>query len=146
MPRRPRALAGESSTAGAPARSSSTRTWRGHPEGGSIIGIAIDVTARQRSEDRLAHLAYHDRLTGLANRATVEEQLERDLARAARDRTSVAVLFVDLDHFKLVNDSLGHAAGDEVLVQAAARIRDVIRAGDLLARLGGDEFLLVCPA
>ena len=140
-----RALAGESfDSHGQVAGNTYDCSWHAQ-EDGSIIGIAIDVTARQRSEDRLAHLAYHDRLTGLANRATVEEQLERDLARAARDGTSVAVLFVDLDHFKLVNDSLGHAAGDEVLVQVAARIREVTRAGDLLARLGGDEFLLVCP-
>jgi diguanylate cyclase (GGDEF)-like protein/PAS domain S-box-containing protein len=119
-------------------------SWRGQPDG-SIIGIAIDVTARHRSEARLAHLAYHDRLTGLPNRSTVEEQLGRELARAQREGTTVATLYIDLDHFKLVNDSLGHAAGDQVLVQVADRIRAIIRGGDLLARLGGDEFMLVCP-
>ena len=119
-------------------------SWQAQ-EDGSIMGIAIDVTERHRSEERLAHLAFHDRLTALPNRATVEEHLDRELARAQRDGTTVATLYVDLDHFKLVNDSLGHAAGDQVLVQVARRIRDVTRAGDLLARLGGDEFMLVCP-
>jgi diguanylate cyclase (GGDEF)-like protein/PAS domain S-box-containing protein len=119
-------------------------TWRGR-EDGSMIGIAIDVTARHRSEERLAHLAYHDPLTGLPNRSTVEEQLGRELARARREGTSVAALYIDLDHFKLVNDSLGHAAGDQVLVEVARRIGAITRGGDLLARLAGDEFMLVCP-
>ena len=119
-------------------------SWKGAPDG-SIIGIAVDVTARQRSEERLTHLAFHDQLTGLPNRATVEERLTHELARAAHDGSSVAALFVDLDQFKLVNDSLGHAAGDQVLVQVAERIGAVTRAGDLLARLSGDEFMLVCP-
>jgi diguanylate cyclase (GGDEF)-like protein/PAS domain S-box-containing protein len=119
-------------------------SWRAQDDG-SVIGIAIDVTARHRSEERLAHLAYHDPLTGLPNRSTVEEQLDRDLARAARAGDTVAAIYVDLDRFKLVNDSLGHAAGDQVLVEVADRIRAITRGGDLLARLGGDEFILVCP-
>ena len=119
-------------------------SWR-PMEGGGMIGVAIDVTARQQSEERLAHLAYHDPLTGLPNRTTVEEQLARELARAVREAQPVAAIYIDLDHFKLVNDSLGHAAGDQVLVEVARRIRDVTRAGDLFARLGGDEFMLVCP-
>ena len=119
-------------------------SWRGLADG-SMIGIAIDVSARRRSEERLAHLAFHDPLTGLPNRATVEEQLGRELARAARDRSTVAALYIDLDQFKLVNDSLGHAAGDRVLVEVAERIRAVTRDSDLLARLGGDEFMLLCP-
>ena len=118
--------------------------WRGLPEGG-MIGISIDVTERQRSEERLAHLAYHDALTGLPNRRNVEEQLGRDLARARREDDAVAVLYLDLDHFKLVNDSLGHDAGDNALREAAKRIAGVVRAGDLVARLGGDEFVLVLP-
>jgi diguanylate cyclase (GGDEF)-like protein/PAS domain S-box-containing protein len=119
-------------------------SWLGQ-EDGSVIGIAIDVTARQQSEERLAHLAYHDQLTGLPNRSNVEEQLGRELARAQREGTPVAALYIDLDHFKLVNDSLGHAAGDQVLVQVAERIGGITRGGDLLARLAGDEFMLVCP-
>ncbi len=113
--------------------------------GGGLIGIAIDVTARRRSEERLAHLAFHDALTGLPNRRNLEEQLGRELPRAACERERVALLCMDLDHFKLVNDSLGHAAGDVVLRQVAARISGVTRASDLLARLGGDEFVLLLP-
>ena len=140
-----RALAGESFEAhGSLGEQTYDCSWRAMDDG-SVIGIAIDVTERHRSEARLAHLAYHDPLTGLPNRTNVEEQLARDLARAAREGGTVAALYLDLDHFKLVNDSLGHAAGDQVLIEVARRIRDVTRAGDLLARLGGDEFMLVCP-
>jgi diguanylate cyclase (GGDEF)-like protein/PAS domain S-box-containing protein len=140
-----RALAGESfESHGEIGDSVFDCSWRAQ-EDGSIIGIAIDVTARHRSEERLAHLAYHDPLTGLPNRATLEEHLERDLARAVRTGDTVAALYIDLDRFKLVNDSLGHAAGDHVLVEVARRIRDLTRGGDLLARLGGDEFMLICP-
>ncbi len=108
-------------------------------------GVAIDVSDRQQSEERLAYLAFHDPLTGLPNRASVEEQLGRELARAARDGGSIAALYVDLDQFKLVNDSLGHAAGDQVLREVAERIGAITRGGDLLARLGGDEYMLICP-
>jgi diguanylate cyclase (GGDEF)-like protein/PAS domain S-box-containing protein len=140
-----RAMAGESfETHGQFGDRTYDSSWHGQEDGG-VIGIAIDVTARHNSEERLAHLAYHDSLTGLPNRSTVEEQLERELARARREGSTVATLYIDLDHFKLVNDSLGHAAGDQVLVQVAERIRAVTRGGDLLARLGGDEFMLVCP-
>ena len=140
-----RALAGESfDTHGTLGAHTYDCSWRACDDG-SVIGIAIDVTERHRSEARLAHLAYHDPLTGLPNRTNVEEQLARDLARATREGGSVSALYLDLDHFKLVNDSLGHAAGDQVLVEVARRIRGVTRAGDLLARLGGDEFMLVCP-
>ena len=140
-----RALAGEEfDTLGALGEMVFDTKWRGLPEGG-MIGISIDVTERHRSEERLAHLAYHDALTGLPNRRNVEEQLGRDLARARREGDAVAVLYLDLDHFKLVNDSLGHDAGDNALREAAKRISGVVRAGDLVARLGGDEFVLVLP-
>ena len=118
-----RALAGESfHTHGDVGDCTYDCTWHAQ-EDGSIIGIAIDVTARHRSEARLAHLAYHDPLTGLPNRSTLEEHLARDLARARREGDTVAALYIDLDHFKLVNDSLGHAAGDRVLAEVAERIR-----------------------
>jgi diguanylate cyclase (GGDEF)-like protein/PAS domain S-box-containing protein len=140
-----RALAGESfESHGEIGDSVYDCSWRAQ-EDGSVIGIAIDVTARHRSEQRLAHLAYHDPLTGLPNRATLEQHLERDLARVRRTDDVVAALYIDLDRFKLVNDSLGHAAGDQVLVEVARRIDGLTRGGDLLARLGGDEFMLVCP-
>ena len=119
-------------------------SWHGLANG-SMTGIAIDVTAWQQSEKRLAHLAYHDPLTGLPNRSNVENQLGRELLSAVRDGVTIAALYIDLDQFKLVNDSLGHSAGDQVLREVAARIRATTRAGDLLARLGGDEFMLLCP-
>ena len=91
----------------------------------------------------MAFLAYHDPLTGLANRAMLEEQLGRELAQARRQRREVALLYFDLDDFKLVNDSLGHAAGDTVLAETARRVSMLLRAGDLVCRQGGDEFLLL---
>jgi diguanylate cyclase (GGDEF)-like protein/PAS domain S-box-containing protein len=112
----------------------------------SIGGIVVngrDVTERIEAEDRLAHLARHDPLTGLPNRAALLDDLTRAMARASRRDGSVGVLFLDLDGFKIVNDSLGHAVGDQVLVAAAARVGGLLRSGDLLARLGGDEFTVV---
>src|SRR5207237_9914351 len=82
-------------------------------------GIMLDITERKRAEEQIAFLAYHDKLTHLPNRAMFEEMLELSLARARRRGESVAVLYLDLDNFKLVNDSLGHAAGDELLSQMA---------------------------
>src|SRR3972149_3629976 len=88
-------------------------------------------------------MAHHDELTGLPNRAMFEELLDLALARARRNNMATAVLFMDLDNFKLVNDSLGHAAGDELLSQLAVRLRDATRDTDLVARQGGDEFLVL---
>jgi diguanylate cyclase (GGDEF)-like protein/PAS domain S-box-containing protein len=116
---------------------------RSDPSVGGIVINGRDVTERVEAEERLAHLARHDPLTGLPNRAALLEDLARALARAERRRASVAVLFLDLDGFKVVNDSLGHSFGDRVLVAAAERVRGLLRAGDLLARLGGDEFTVV---
>ncbi|MFP5345447.1 MAG: diguanylate cyclase domain-containing protein, partial [Actinomycetes bacterium] len=101
------------------------------------------VTALRRREQELAHQAYHDPLTGLANRASFVERIEQRVARYDRDGTGVAVLFCDLDDFKDVNDTLGHAAGDALLVEIAARLRAGVRAGDTVARLGGDEFAVL---
>jgi diguanylate cyclase (GGDEF)-like protein len=92
---------------------------------------------------RIAYLAYHDELTGLPNRAMLREHLDLALARAARHNTALAVLNLDLNRFKLVNDSLGHAAGDELLREAAARLAGAVRASDLVARVGGDEFIVL---
>jgi diguanylate cyclase (GGDEF)-like protein/PAS domain S-box-containing protein len=102
-----------------------------------------DVTERIRSEQAIAHLAYHDQLTGLPNRALLEEHLEVALARAEREERELALLFLDLDNFKIVNDSLGHAAGDRLLQLVAERLTSITRASDLLARHGGDELLLL---
>jgi diguanylate cyclase (GGDEF)-like protein/PAS domain S-box-containing protein len=112
----------------------------------SVNGIVVngrDVTERVEAEERLAHLARHDPLTGLPNRAALLDDLGRAMARAERRESAVAVLFLDLDGFKVVNDSLGHAIGDQVLVAAANRVQETLRGGDVLARLGGDEFTVV---
>jgi diguanylate cyclase (GGDEF)-like protein/PAS domain S-box-containing protein len=108
-----------------------------------IQGVMTDITQAKEAELRMQHLAYHDTLTGLPNRAMFEQHLGLALARARRDGTSVAVLFLDLDAFKPVNDTHGHATGDEMLRQVAARLRDGVRETDLVARQGGDEFLVL---
>jgi len=112
------------------------------------VVVAKDVTALKNAERRLVHDAFHDSLTGLPNRALLHERLARALVRAERSpRVTCALLFVDLDGFKLVNDSLGHATGDAVLVEIADRLRQVTRNTDTAARLGGDEFtVLLEPA
>jgi diguanylate cyclase (GGDEF)-like protein/PAS domain S-box-containing protein len=102
-----------------------------------------DVTERRRAQEQIAFLAYHDPLTKLPNRALLDEHLALGLARARRGDLAVALLFVDLDDFKAVNDSLGHAAGDELLRRIAVRLRGVVRSTDLIARQGGDEFLIL---
>ena len=112
----------------------------------TVEGIVLtlrDVTERKGLEEELKHQAFHDALTGLANRALFRDRLEHALARSARSATSLAVLFLDLDDFKLVNDSLGHAAGDELLVAVAGRLMRVLRSGDTGARFGGDEFAIL---
>jgi diguanylate cyclase (GGDEF)-like protein/PAS domain S-box-containing protein len=108
-----------------------------------IQGVIFDITQRKLAEEEIAFLAYHDKLTGLPNRALFEEMLESALARARRFDLGVGVLFLDLDNFKLVNDSLGHHAGDQLLIQLADRLRVCTRETDLVARLSGDEFLLL---
>ncbi len=112
----------------------------------TVQGIVLsmrDVTARMALEDELRHQAFHDALTGLANRALFEDHLVQALARARRHHQPVAVLFLDLDDFKTINDSLGHQAGDELLRAVAIRIAGVVRAHDTAARLGGDEFAVL---
>jgi diguanylate cyclase (GGDEF)-like protein/PAS domain S-box-containing protein len=105
-----------------------------------------DVTVPMELRSRLEYAATHDTLTGLANRSLFIDHLELALATAARRRDSrVAVLFCDLDRFKLINDSLGHAAGDALLREVGQRLREAVRPGDTVARLGGDEFAVLCP-
>ena len=110
---------------------------------GGVVVTARDVTERRALEDQLAYQAFHDSLTGLANRALFSERITHALERGVRRTNLVAVLFIDLDDFKTVNDSLGHAAGDELLVTVAERIRSSIRPEDTCARLGGDEFAVM---
>ena len=113
------------------------------PSVGGLVLNARDVTERKGLEDQLTHNAFHDPLTGLANRALFRDRLEHALAASARSRQTVAVLFVDLDNFKAVNDGQGHDAGDELLVGVAARLREVVRGEDTVARFGGDEFAVL---
>jgi diguanylate cyclase (GGDEF)-like protein/PAS domain S-box-containing protein len=109
-----------------------------------ISTVGRDVTERRRLEKDLAHQATHDSLTGLPNRVLLLDHLELALARAQRDNRLVALLYLDLDRFKQVNDTQGHDAGDELLAQAARRISRVVRPSDTVARLGGDEFVILC--
>ena len=104
---------------------------------------ARDITERVQLEEELTHQAFHDGLTGLANRALFRDRLDQAVARSERSLEDLAVLLVDLDGFKQVNDGLGHDAGDHLLQQVAARFAEVIRPSDTLARLGGDEFALL---
>jgi diguanylate cyclase (GGDEF)-like protein/PAS domain S-box-containing protein len=110
-----------------------------------IICVVRDITERTYAEEQIKHLAYHDALTGLPNRLLLKDRLTVALSHAQRDRTRVAVLFLDLDRFKVINDSLGHNVGDQLLQAVAARIQSCVRESDTVARLGGDEFTLLLP-
>jgi diguanylate cyclase (GGDEF)-like protein/PAS domain S-box-containing protein len=119
---------------------------RGHD--GSVthfLAVMEDMTLRKEYEERLLHQANFDDLTDLPNRVLAADRLAQALARARRNGTTVGVMFIDIDHFKRVNDNLGHAIGDEFLVQAAERLTGCVRDTDTVARFGGDEFLIVMP-
>jgi diguanylate cyclase (GGDEF)-like protein/PAS domain S-box-containing protein len=119
-----------------------------HRPDGSLsgfLGTLEDITERQHLEERLEYDATHDRLTGLGSRALLVEELNAALGRARRGGGGIALLFIDLDGFKRVNDMLGHAAGDELLVHVAQRLKSSVRDGDVCVRLGGDEFVVCCP-
>jgi diguanylate cyclase (GGDEF)-like protein/PAS domain S-box-containing protein len=109
---------------------------------GAVIAFR-DITERKAFEDELHHRAFYDSLTGLPNRRLLVERLDHALARSAPDRTTHALIFVDVDRFKSINDSLGHVTGDEFLVAIGACMRNVVRSDDLLARFGGDEFVVL---
>ena len=112
---------------------------------GETLFISRDMTERKRVEERLAYMAYHDALTGLANRVTFKEGLEREIANAKRRKEVVGVVLFDLDRFKEVNDTLGHAAGDRLLIAVAERLKSVVRETDTVARISGDEFTVILP-
>jgi diguanylate cyclase (GGDEF)-like protein/PAS domain S-box-containing protein len=119
---------------------SSARDLSDDPQVGGIALMTRDVSRRRALEDQLRHSASHDTLTELPNRALFYDRVEHALRASAATGTRVAVLFIDLDDFKDVNDELGHAAGDELLLAVAGRLRSCLRTGDVVARLGGDEF------
>lgn len=140
-----RLFTGNASTIWAAIHVSLVRDRHGEPL--HLICQVEDVTERKAAEEslskRIAYLAYHDELTGLPNRSMFREHLDLALARAERNNTAVAILNLDLNRFKLVNDSLGHAAGDQLLREAGARLAAAVRASDLVARVGGDEFVVL---
>ncbi len=122
------------------ARAARTVAANGRPR---VLGTALDITARKKAEDDLDFQMLHDPLTGLANRTLFLNQLDDALRRAEPGTDPISVLLLDVDDFKLVNDALGHALGDELLIALSRRLASVMRAGDTLARLGGDEFAML---
>ncbi|MEQ1772742.1 MAG: EAL domain-containing protein [Burkholderiales bacterium] len=115
-------------------------------DGGIIKGYSVvvrDITERIKAERHIEQLATKDTLTGLSNRSMLMEQMHTAIARAERSQTQLVVMFIDLDHFKAVNDTLGHAAGDELLRECAKRLTECVREVDIVARLGGDEFVVL---
>ncbi|MBC7441644.1 MAG: EAL domain-containing protein [Ramlibacter sp.] len=112
---------------------------------GQLLYQLEDITARRLAEARVEHLAFHDPLTNLPNRLLLLDRLNQALLQASRHGLGVAVLFIDLDRFKFVNDSLGHHAGDEVLTEVGIRLRLNVRTSDTVSRIGGDEFVVICP-
>ncbi|HZY62917.1 MAG TPA: EAL domain-containing protein [Edaphobacter sp.] len=116
-----------------------------HEEITGYVGIAVDITERRQMLDYVTHLATHDQLTGLMGRALLRDKTVEAMERGRRYGTKVAVFMIDLDHFKRINDSLGHTSGDQILVEAANRLRRSVRSTDIVARAGGDEFVVVMP-
>ena len=117
-------------------------------EAGNLLGYRgadTDITERRQAEEVIRRIAYHDDLTGLPNRRLFRDRVALALARSHRNRQSVAVMMLDLDHFKDVNDTLGHSVGDRLLRAVGDRLAGLLRQSDTVARMGGDEFLLLLP-
>ncbi|BBP00973.1 EAL domain-containing protein [Sulfuriferula nivalis] len=117
----------------------------GSPKYVGTYGVAKDVTERKKAGELILYQAYHDLLTGLANRKLFKDRLEVAIAQAKRYKHTLALMFLDLDRFKVVNDTLGHVVGDHLLIEVAARLQKCLREGDTLGRQGGDEFTLLLP-
>jgi diguanylate cyclase (GGDEF)-like protein/PAS domain S-box-containing protein len=113
---------------------------------GEIVAIFDDVTQEKQAEERMHHLAHYDALTGLPNRALFSDRLQQAIVTAKREKTRVALLFIDLDKFKPVNDNLGHDVGDLLLKEVAKRMRNCVRDADTVSRIGGDEFVILLPS
>jgi diguanylate cyclase (GGDEF)-like protein/PAS domain S-box-containing protein len=116
-------------------------------EDGSIIwhGFITDITKRKHAEERIKHMAQFDALTDLPNRALLSDRLQQALSNAKREHIHLALMFIDFDNFKPINDSLGHAIGDKLLAKASARMQRCMRESDTIARIGGDEFVVLLP-
>jgi diguanylate cyclase (GGDEF)-like protein/PAS domain S-box-containing protein len=114
-------------------------------EGGGMVCVVRDITERTYAEEQIKHLAYHDALTTLPNRLLFKDRVSVAISHAQRHESRVAILFLDLDRFKVINDSLGHNIGDQLLQAVAARVQSCVRDSDTVARLGGDEFTLLLP-
>ena len=112
----------------------------------AVLGTAFDITKRKEAEEQIKNLAYHDALTGLPNRLLFNDRLSVAVAQAHRQGYRLAIFFLDMDRFKVINDSLGHSLGDRLLQGVARRLQSAVREGDTVARLGGDEFILLLPA
>jgi diguanylate cyclase (GGDEF)-like protein len=110
-----------------------------------LTSLKRELDIQKLKEDRLVHLACHDALTGLPNRALFKARLKLEIAHAKRDRKKVAVMMLDLDHFKTVNDTLNHSMGDQLLKCVGQRLKSLLRDSDTVARFGGDEFVLLAP-
>src|SRR6185503_19763734 len=110
-----------------------------------MAGAVHDITPYREAEARIDFLANHDELTKLPNRTLVRDRIRHSMAQARRNATQFAVMFLDLDRFKVINDAYGHPTGDALLVEAACRLRRILREEDTVARLGGDEFLILLP-
>ncbi|MCB1935688.1 MAG: EAL domain-containing protein [Nitrosomonas sp.] len=108
-----------------------------------LVGMSVDITERKKAEQRITEMATHDLLTGLPNRALLKDRIEQALEHCRRNQKQVAVLFIDLDHFKVINDSLGHDVGDLLLMEVATRFVSVVRSEDTVVRQGGDEFIIL---
>lgn len=119
------------------------RDIQGNPE--YHIASFSDITERKQQEARIEHLAFHDLLTGLPNRRLLTDRIQVAIAQAAREANGIALLFIDLDRFKNINDSLGHQVGDQLLRMVGERLKAWVRSGDTVSRVGGDEFIVLCP-